>query len=132
VEDLIYTLEGHRQSGNKLNWLKYVSDEQLEECYSRAECLILASEGEGFGLPIIEAARRGVPLLLRDIPIFREVGKDGASFFSSTQPEQVAVEIENWIRDYEIGRIPRSKNIPSTTWSTSAEAFMMEIRNRLF
>lgn len=41
-------------------------------------CLIAASFGEGFGLPLIEAAQHGLPIMARDIAVFREVAKEYA------------------------------------------------------
>ena len=54
-------------------WLEAISDEYLEKSYAACTCLIAASQGEGFGLPLVEAARYDFRSLRRDIPAFREV-----------------------------------------------------------
>ena len=54
-------------------WLEGISDEYLDKVYAASTCLIAASEGEGFGLPLIEAAQHKLPIIARDIPVFREV-----------------------------------------------------------
>jgi glycosyltransferase involved in cell wall biosynthesis len=46
----------------------------------RATVLASASLDEGFGLPVVEAMQRGVPVVLTDVPIFREVGGDAATY----------------------------------------------------
>ena len=46
----------------------------------------MPSEGEGFGLPVAEAAWYGCPLLLRDIPVFRELADGHATFFTGLAP----------------------------------------------
>ncbi len=58
--------------------------------YDAAQCLLAASEAEGFGLPLIEAAQHGLPVMARDIPVFREVAGDHAFYFDGTDPEHLA------------------------------------------
>lgn len=80
VTDRVYA---HPQRFRKLIWLPSADDEQLELAYRQADCLIAASLGEGFGLPIIESASRGVPVLARDIAVFREVAPPETHFFAT-------------------------------------------------
>lgn len=56
--------------------------EMVSELYSIADVLLFPSEQEGFGLPLIEAGLGRVPVVVSDIPIFREVGGDDAHFFA--------------------------------------------------
>lgn len=74
-------LRSKEASGGRLIWIERASDEYLEQLYGAARALIAASEGEGFGLPLVEAARRGLPVIARDIPVFREVTESSADYF---------------------------------------------------
>lgn len=47
---------------------------QIAELYRRAAVVLLTSEAEGFGLPLIEALACGAIVVASDIPVFREVG----------------------------------------------------------
>lgn len=58
-----------------------IPDEDLGDLYSRARCVIQASLDEGFGLPVAEAAAMGKPVVLSDIPVFREIVRDNGYFF---------------------------------------------------
>lgn len=58
-----------------------IPDEDLSDLYSRARCVIQASLDEGFGLPVAEAAAMGKPVVLSDIPVFREIVRDDGYFF---------------------------------------------------
>ena len=67
--------------GSRLVWNNHCDDEQLLKYYSEADCFVFASYYEGFGLGLIEAARCGIPLLLRDLPVFYELAGDNALYF---------------------------------------------------
>ena len=89
--------------------------------YAASTCLIAASYGEGFGLPLIEAAHHGLPLLVRDIPVFREVTAGKAQFFTdSHQPEVIAEATRDWLALYRQGKHPHSDAIAHLTWVESA------------
>ena len=72
-----------QEIGNRLFWLEGISDEYLEKIYDAATCLIAASEGEGFGLPLIKVAQHKLPIIARDIPVFREVWQGIMPFTSA-------------------------------------------------
>ena len=81
VEELIENIKAHSELNKRLFWQEGISDEYLENIYAESTCLIAASEGEGFGLPLIEAAQKGKPIIARDIKVFREVAGDYAYYF---------------------------------------------------
>ena len=83
VDNLIDKMVNHpRQHKNLFNVCK-LSEGQLNFLYQNCNLFLFASEIEGFGLGVIEAARFGTPLLLRDIPVFREIAGDHATYFQN-------------------------------------------------
>jgi glycosyltransferase involved in cell wall biosynthesis len=52
----------------------------LAGLYRKAKAVLVTSEAEGFGLPVIEALACGTPVVASDIPVLREVGGDAASY----------------------------------------------------
>src|SRR3546814_2021872 len=62
----------HPLRDKHVRWLNDASDEYLEYLYASCAGLLVASRGEGFGLPLIEAAAHNKPVLARDLPVFRE------------------------------------------------------------
>jgi glycosyltransferase involved in cell wall biosynthesis len=57
-----------------------VSPGELEWLYVHARVLVFPSRYEGFGLPILESASRGLPVIASDIPVLREMGEGAAMF----------------------------------------------------
>ncbi len=133
VDALAGRLAQHPQNGKLLFWLDEVDDAQLEMLYNRADGLILASEAEGFGLPIIEAARHDKPLFLRDLPVFREVAGGHATYFSGPDKHALATEISGWLAQLAAGTAPRSGSIKPISWAASARqlaTFVTELAAR--
>jgi glycosyltransferase involved in cell wall biosynthesis len=121
VETFVQRLHNHPELGKRLFWLEAISDEYLEKCYAACACLIAASQGEGFGLPLIEAARHNLPILARDIPAFCEVAGGHASYFTGNEPGDLANAIKNWLALRAENRHPKSDNVPWLTWAQSVE-----------
>lgn len=62
-------------------WLENVCDSSLYELYANAAIFISASKAEGFNLPVREALSFGIPVVLSDIDVHRELYNDEAFFF---------------------------------------------------
>jgi glycosyltransferase involved in cell wall biosynthesis len=60
--------------------LPCLSREMLAAVYRRCDIVILPSESEGFGLPVIEALACGTPVVCSDLPVLREVASSAATF----------------------------------------------------
>ena len=108
-------------------WLDGISDEYLELVYGACNCLIAASYGEGFGLPLIESAQHRLPVMARDIPVFREVAGPHAYYFSATEPEQLAQAVRDWLNLYQREQHPTSEKMPWLTWQQSAQVLLQKI-----
>ncbi len=120
VEPLAEKLRKHRKRGDSLFWLEGISDEFLQKIYASSTCLILASEGEGFGLPLIEAAQQGLPAIARDLPVFREVaGNHAFYFFNDKSPETVAKAVREWLSLHRTGKSPRPDAMQWQNWKAS-------------
>jgi glycosyltransferase involved in cell wall biosynthesis len=82
------------RKAQKEGWVTWhdhgVSDEHLAELYARSTCVIQASLDEGFGLPVAEAAAFGKPVVLSDIPVFREIARENGYFFQLADTESFA------------------------------------------
>jgi len=68
----------------------FVTDGELVWLYRHAELFMFLSLDEGFGIPTLEALQFGVPILASDIPVFREILGDRATFVDPTSVNRVA------------------------------------------
>ncbi|SDU21425.1 Glycosyl transferases group 1 [Verrucomicrobium sp. GAS474] len=119
LEPLWEAMEKHPEAGRRLLWFQVASDEMLLKLYETASGLLMASEGEGFGLPLIEAARHRLPILVRDLPVFREVAGGHATYFSGAAPEALAGALEAWIPALAAKTAQPSGGMPILTWDES-------------
>lgn len=120
VEGLTGHLRAHPEMGQRLFWLEGLSDTNLNHLYASCSALVAASEAEGFGLPLIEAAQQKLPIIARDIPVFREVAGDHAYYFQGQAPEALAKALTDWVALFEKNAHPLSAPMPWLRWSESA------------
>jgi glycosyltransferase involved in cell wall biosynthesis len=67
--------------GERVCVLEYVSEPLLEALYAGARCLLYLSSYEGFGLPVLEAMARGLPVIGANLTSIPEVAGDAAMLF---------------------------------------------------
>jgi glycosyltransferase involved in cell wall biosynthesis len=128
IGDLPEKLARHAEQNKRFVWLEGISDEYLDKVYGASSCLLAASLGEGFGLPLIEAAQKGLPILARDIPVFREVAGDHAMYFEGDTTACLAGAVKQWIALDRKHAAPPSASLPWLTWMESTQ----QLRAALF
>ncbi len=79
-EDLFYK---RLPRSNNATFFGQANDEQLGSLYTYARALVFPSRMEGFGLPALEAAVYGTPVICSDIPAFREILGPLGNYFST-------------------------------------------------
>ncbi len=108
-----------------------VSDEQYEKILADNAVLATASLDEGYGIPVAEAMAMGVPVVVSDIPIFHEVGANGAVYFNPTQPKAFADAVMQYdnraFRDEHIAR--GLAHMRTFSWDTSARILLNAIES---
>jgi glycosyltransferase involved in cell wall biosynthesis len=98
----------------------YVPDEELESLWRLADCAAFPTLAEGFGLPVLEAMARDVPVACSDIPVLREVGGDVPFYFDPHDPAAAARAIEAAMADGEAVERGR-RRVGEFSWERSAE-----------
>ena len=106
----------HPMLGKHLFWFQTASDAFLNAAYAQAYCFIQASVAEGFGIPVIEAARHGLPVIASDIDVFKEIAGDNLIYFKSEDAASLADQIEAAANER-----PVAKQWPVQTWQQATQ-----------
>jgi glycosyltransferase involved in cell wall biosynthesis len=112
----------------------WISDQDLEDLYSVATCFVLPTLQEGFGLPVLEAMSRDVPVACSDIPVLREVAGDAALMFDPHDPTSIANAIGRLTRDRELAHelVQHGRErCRLFTWDHTAQATLASYRRAL-
>ncbi|EPA1860919.1 glycosyltransferase family 4 protein [Klebsiella michiganensis] len=91
---------------DRVKFLSNLTDLELKEIYEQSDVLVYPSKDEGFGIPPIEAMAHGLPVIVSDIPVFREILSSSALYASpeSYDSWKEAFSILNSSRDNYINQ----------------------------
>jgi glycosyltransferase involved in cell wall biosynthesis len=101
----------------------FVDDETLATLYSTATLVVVTSLGEGFGLPAVEAAACGAPVILSDIPAHRESLGGAAAYFTPGEPAELARALSELLGDADRRRTMAEdgrRRVAELSWDRSA------------
>ncbi len=85
-------------TGENIWVTEYVCDTCLDQLYARAHAFVYASRYEGFGMPIAEAMKAGVPVICSNLPIFREVAGDAAMLVDTSSSTILSTAITEMLK----------------------------------
>ena len=102
-------------------WFDDADDGELQWAYQHCSALLFPTKNEGFGLPLVEAASYGLPIICSDIPIFRELADDNADYFKVNDVDALEEALLLWVRKE---KHPNSNKIKLYSWSDAADDVM--------
>ena len=124
VEALASRIRQHAELGRRLFWIEKPGDQDLAHAYAHAVRLLQASDAEGFGLPVVEAARYATPLLLSGIPVFHEIAGSHADYFTAGDP----ASLQAWLMPGAPPPRPSSPRL-AMSWAQSATGLLGLLTN---
>lgn len=124
VEALINRIQSNNQFETALFMFNHANDAELNMLYENCSGLIFASDIEGFGLPLVEARQKGIPVIASDIPVFREIADDCVVFFDAGEAESLKYQIRR-LTNGEIAS--QASKMEWLSWKKSAQIFMEKI-----
>lgn len=114
--------------------LDWVDEADLEGLYRAASCFVLPSLREGFGLPVLEAMRRGVPVACSNTSALPEVAGDAALLFDPRRPEAIAKAVTAILTDAQLAARLANKGRERAalfTWRRTAEQTLETLEKAL-
>jgi glycosyltransferase involved in cell wall biosynthesis len=114
-----------------LGWLP---QRELEGLWSIADAFVFPSLYEGFGLPVLEAMARGVPVACSDSSSLPEVAGDAALLFDPREEAQIAAALQRLVREPELAERLRARGrvrVRAFTWERTARATIDSYRRTL-
>jgi glycosyltransferase involved in cell wall biosynthesis len=120
VDDLVASLQNHPELNKRLFLCESLSDACISHLYRNAQLLLFLSKGEGFGLPLVEAAHYGLPIICSDIPVFREIAEEHATYVDISCAATVAAGIADWQARAARHLVPASSGMRRLSWDESA------------
>lgn len=129
VDALAERIKTHAKLSNQLFWLSDISDEYLRAIYQASSVLLALSDAEGFGLPLVEAAYYMLPIVARNIPVFKEICKGGAFYFDGSNNHDLYVDLKKWLYQYEQNTHPKSNEIQVLSWAESTSQLLTVLEN---
>jgi glycosyltransferase involved in cell wall biosynthesis len=112
------------RGGVRLLLPDWVSAAELEGLYAAATCVAFPSLQEGFGLPVLDAMRRGVPVACSNVSSLPEVGGEAVNYFDPTHAEDIARGVLELLDDPDgAARLARAglERAREFTWEAVAE-----------
>ncbi len=88
----------HSPVKDRIHLVEYDRSSTLADIYAQADFMILLSEYEGFGLPVLEAQSFNVPVICSDITVFREIAEDSATFVNYNNLDESARRITRLVQ----------------------------------
>jgi glycosyltransferase involved in cell wall biosynthesis len=79
---------------DRIHWRSYIPDADLAALYAAASAFAFLSDYEGFGLTPLEARAAGIPNVVLDTPIAREIYGGAAEYLERPDPELIARALE--------------------------------------
>jgi glycosyltransferase involved in cell wall biosynthesis len=101
-----------------------VNSRELEDLYAAVGAVVTVTLFEGFGLPVLEALGRGLPVACSDLPVLRELAGDAAVWLDPREPASVARALDRTLAagaDSERRRATGRERARRFQWRVAAE-----------
>jgi glycosyltransferase involved in cell wall biosynthesis len=120
-----------QEARSRIVFVNGMSESEYLKILDESFALVTASKDEGFGIPVIEAMSRSIPVALSDIEIFREVASEAGHFFDpeSSSAFALAVKSLDAIGSWQNASKTSLERARAFDWDESAEKLNLLIQS---
>jgi glycosyltransferase involved in cell wall biosynthesis len=132
--ETVFEPELRKRAGDRARFLGWVDDDVLEGLYRAATCFVFPSLAEGFGLPVLEAMVRGIPVACSRIGPLEEVAGEAALYFDPTDTQDMAHAIESLLADDDVRQrlaVAGRERAKQFSWARTAESTLASYERAL-
>ena len=107
-----------------MRFVGWTSEADVEGLFALCRAFVFPSFYEGFGLPVLEAMARGVPVACSDRASLPEVAGDAALLFDPSDPAAIAAALERLLGDPDLAERLRAagrERAAAFTWERTAQ-----------
>jgi glycosyltransferase involved in cell wall biosynthesis len=122
------------QLGLEVAFPAWLPEADLEGLYALADAFVFPSLAEGFGLPVLEAMARDVPVACSDRSSLPEVAGDAALLFDPEDPRAIASAVGRLLDDRELAarlRAAGRERVAGFSWERTADGTVASYRRAL-
>lgn len=122
-------LKAHPEAGKHLHFTGFLGDGDIIAAARHCEALIVPSHDEGYGLPLLESVALDLPVIARDIAVFREIAGDAPFYFGNGNT--LGTRLKLWLT---LSTDEKRRHMPRQTlcdWTTSATQLLAILRSGL-
>lgn len=129
LEDAIGSISDDLKS--RIVFTGYVSDEELKSLYVNAKFFVSTSVYEGFGLPLIEAVKNNLPIIVSDIPVYKEITANKAIYFKSNDEYSLIEVLEKSLGKNKLRETEEFKELRNVATTYNWDAYVSKLNKIL-
>lgn len=126
MEKFFERLVSHKDYGSRIFYINGALDQEISDLYTNCFALAYPSYIEGYGLPIMEAFMRNVPVIAADTPINMEIGGEYAVYFEQDRPQKLTEKVKELL-DNETNYLQMKERLLEfvpPTWEQTADGLL--------
>ena len=130
-DEIKYIIEEYNLN-NEVIMPGWVEEIDLPYLYNQASAFVFPSRHEGFGIPVIQALACGLPTVVSDLPVMREVAGEAVIYFDKDSKESLAASLLSLLTDNQLRKELKEKGLKQASqfsWEKCAQETLKVIKS---
>ena len=118
--------------GREVLMTGWVQEEDLPYLFQSASAFVFPTKHEGFGIPVLQSLACGVPTIVSDLPVLREIAGDAVLYFDQSNIRSMAQAMARIVSDHDLRARLIAKGLERVkdfSWEKCAQETLQELEN---